>query len=145
MNKVNQELTLLKLAIGIFAGLCLTFLTQNEVAFFLGVTITIVCTALIAFRVLSMDRQRKNRGIIWIWVVCIFAIAVLALLWLPLSWVSYMMIDVVKENYNFPPQALSAINLLTQVIGYFLVIMLFGLIIWAIVNSQRREDITYPF
>jgi len=55
-----------------------------------------------------------------------------------------MLIEQIEGVYDFPAETIPAINLIKAVMGWFLILMTLGLLLWAYVNSQRREDITYP-
>ena len=151
----NMLLNLLLTLIGLFlivANMLLGF-DGTLLTFFIGVGLTVGGLIALLINMDTMEKLRRqyerrmqhaNQGALWIWAVCLLAIAVLALAWLPLSMVSYMMIDILEGIFTFPPQARTAIDLLKAVIAWFLVLMLLGLLLWAYVNSQKREDVTYP-
>lgn len=84
-----------------------------------------------------------KRGIMWVWAVCLLTIVVMSMAWFTLSWPAFMIIDAVLASYNFPPTARLAITLTSNVISWFLIMMTLGLLLWAFVNSQRREETTY--
>ncbi len=84
-----------------------------------------------------------KRGIMWVWAVCLLTIVVMSMAWFTLSWPAFMIIDAVLASYNFPPTARLAITLTGNVISWFLIMMVLGLLLWAFVNSQRREETTY--
>jgi len=84
-----------------------------------------------------------KQGILWVWAVCLLTIIVMSIAWFTLSWPAFMIIDAVLASYSFPPTARLAITLTSNVISWFLILMVLGLVLWAFVNSQRREDQTY--
>ena len=87
---------------------------------------------------------RNKRGALWIWAVCLLSIVTLAVAWFTLTWPVFMFIDAIQEHYTFPAQVQPAISLIVAVMGWFLILMSLGLLLWAYVNSQRREEVTYP-
>lgn len=86
-----------------------------------------------------------KRGIMWVWAVCLLTIVVMSMAWFTLSWPAFMIIDSILASYSFPPTARLAITLVSNVISWFLIIMTLGLLLWAIVNSQRKEETTYGY
>lgn len=148
----NLLLTLIGLFL-IVANLFLGF-DGTLITFSVGVGLTVGGLIALLINMDTMEKLRKqyekrmqhaNEGALWIWAVCLLAIVVLALAWLPLSMVSYMMIDILEGIFAFPPQARTSIDLLKSVIAWFLILMLLGLLLWAYVNSQRKEMVTYPY
>jgi hypothetical protein len=112
----------------------------------IGAMLTGIGVILIFSLVYSEDKKvvRAKRGAMWIWAVCLLSIGVLALGWFVLMWPTYMIIQTIEGAYNFPPEATGAIGLIKTVIAWFLILMALGLLLWAFVSSQRREEITYP-
>lgn len=88
--------------------------------------------------------KKDKRGALWIWAVCLLAIVTLAIGWFTLTWPTFILIETIENVYTFPPEQQNAINLIKTVMGWFLIFMSLGLLLWAYVNSQRREDVTYP-
>lgn len=86
-----------------------------------------------------------KKGIMWVWAMCLLTIVVMSIAWFTLSWPAFMILDQILASYTFPPTARLAITLTTNVISWFLIMMVLGLLLWAFVNSQRREDQTYPY
>jgi hypothetical protein len=92
-----------------------------------------------------MRSLRKNQsGVIWIWAICLLAIVLYSICWFSLGWPLYMVIDTVEASYTFPAQATNTINLMRLVIAWHPIFFIFGMLLWAFVNSQRREEVTYP-
>lgn len=89
--------------------------------------------------------KEDTHGVMWVWAVCLLTIVVMSMAWFTLSWPAFMIIDAVLASYNFPPTARLAITLTSNVISWFLILMVLGLVLWAFVNSQRKEDVSYPY
>jgi uncharacterized membrane protein len=96
---------------------------------------------------LEKAKQFKDdkRGVMWVWAICLLTIVVMSMAWFTLSWPAFMIIDAVLASYSFPPTARLAITLVSNVISWFLIMMVLGLLLWAFVNSQRREETTYGY
>jgi len=135
--------------IGVFG---FEFMPTGELMIFtlvLGLSL-IVVGLLFAFNIIrvsekQLEKLKKNRkGALWIWAVCLLSIVTLAICWFALTWPVFMFIDAIQEHYTFPAQVQPAISLIVAVMGWFLILMSLGLLLWAYVNSQRREEQTYP-
>lgn len=123
----------LDLALMVFsAGVCLTviglFLTVNWIRPFLP----------------KRKLRENTRGIVWVWVVALATLALMAIAWWSLGQVAFMVMDQVESQYAFPSESLATIGFVRNVLAFFLLIMTVGIIVWALVNSARREDVTYP-
>ena len=92
-----------------------------------------------------MVKTLNNKGAMWIWAVCILSLVVLAMGWFTLTWPTFLIIETIESQYSFPSEATNAITLMKTVLGWFLILMALGLLAWAFVNSQKREEITYPY
>lgn len=90
------------------------------------------------------DLRRNQSGIIWVWSVCFLAITVYSIAWFTLGYPTYEIIDAVEASYTFPAVATNTINLMRLVIAWHPVIFILGMLLWAFINSQRREEVTYP-
>lgn len=86
----------------------------------------------------------NRRGIVWVWVVALTTWAIMAVAYFSLSMLVYMVLDSVEDMYVFGEQEMGIITLTKNVTGWFLIIMTIGIIGWALINSARREDQTYP-
>ena len=109
-----------------------------------GFSLFAVTLGLNIVRVTEKTFQKNKRAALWIWAVCLLSITVMALAWFVLTWPTYMIIEYIEPVYTFPPEATPAITLVKNVIAWFLILMSLGLLLWAYVHSQRREDVTYP-
>lgn len=87
----------------------------------------------------------NKRGIVWVWVVALTTWAIMAVAYFSLSMVVYMVLDAVEGSYaGFTVQDLGVIELVKNVVAWFMVIMTIGILGWALINSTRRETATYP-
>jgi hypothetical protein len=90
-----------------------------------------------------LDKWRKNkRGVFYIWVAVALFVGVIILLWFPLSWVVFQVIDVCTGAFAYPAEAQGTISLLKNVTSWFVIIAVGGFIVWAYVASQRRAPYT---
>lgn len=89
--------------------------------------------------------KKDQKGIMWVWAVCLLTIVIMSIAWFTLSWPAFLILDAVLASYSFPPTARLAITLVSNVISWFLILMTLGLLLWAFVNSQRKEDVSYPY
>jgi hypothetical protein len=93
-----------------------------------------------------LQRFKSNhRGFIWVWAVCIMSICVYSICWFSLGWAAMAVIDQMLLMYSFPPQAQLIIAVIKQVICWHPILFIFGMLLWAYVNSQRVDPITYPY
>lgn len=91
-----------------------------------------------------MKSLRRNRsGLIYVWVVCFFAIVIYSIAWFVLGWSAMMTIQAVEDAYTFTGPAATTVDLVKTVIAWHPLIFIFGMIIWALVNSHKREYVSY--
>lgn len=88
--------------------------------------------------------EADQRGIIWVWVVALTTWAIMAVAYFSLSIIVYMVLDSIEAFYPFGSEELGVLSLTRNVCAWFLIIMTIGIIGWALINSARREDQTYP-
>ena len=81
---------------------------------------------------------------LWIWAISLMTIVVYSIAWFTLAWPYYMVVEAVENSYTFESPADLTIDLMNTVVEWHPIIMILGLLLWAFVASQRREDITYP-
>ena len=84
-----------------------------------------------------------RKGILAVWAAALFAVVVVTVLWV----VGYYIYDQVKtsmqETYGFPEEGQETLTRLDQVWQWWPLILLFGVSLWAVLWSQRREP--YPY
>ena len=83
--------------------------------------------------------------VVWVWVVCVISIALTAFVWLIFTWPVTMIIDTVEQGEGWPPEASTTIAFLRTIFMVIPILLILGLLLWAYVNSQRRETVTYPY
>lgn len=93
--------------------------------------------------------KADESGIIWVWIVALVTWAIMAMAYFALSMVLYMVLDSVEafapwEGHAWESQYMGVIELTRNVCAWFLIIMTVGIIGWALINSARREEPTYP-
>lgn len=98
---------------------------------------------------LYVDKKRslikEKDGIVWVWIVALLTWAIMAVAYFALTVVVYMVLDSVEASgYNFPQAYVDNLNLTRTVTEWFLIIMTVGIIGWALINSVRKVDDTYP-
>jgi hypothetical protein len=54
------------------------------------------------------------------------------------------LIGIVEGLTSWDPNAAFTLNLVKTVLNWHPILFIIGMLIWAFVNSQRREDVTYP-
>lgn len=97
------------------------------------------------FRKLHERRMRHaNSGVVWVWAVCLAGIVVYAIAFYSLVYPTLQLIGVVEDMTSWDPNAAVTLNLVKVVLNWHPIFFILGLILWAFVNSVRREDVTYP-
>jgi hypothetical protein len=90
------------------------------------------------------DFRDDRSAIIWVWAVCFLTITVNSLAWLVLGWPTYLALDAIEASYTFPSVATNTIALIRYVVAAEPILVILGMLLWAYVNSGKREDATYP-
>lgn len=85
----------------------------------------------------------NNRGVTWIWVSCLIAIVVFSISWFVLSYPALAIIDSLSGSMPSDQQWVLAIA--RTVLQWFPILMIFGLLLWAYVRSQRPQEVSYPY
>ena len=89
--------------------------------------------------VLKRFKEDKS-GIVWIFIVIIVGMLVYSLLWFSLGFALFEVADTVEANYTFTEPIASAALFIRTIFMYHPIIVLFGLLTWGYVNSQRRGN-----
>jgi len=91
-----------------------------------------------------MRSLRSNRsGIVFVWAVCFMAIVVYSIFWFIGGYVAISVIDAVTDAYNFTGMAAQTIDIIKAVLYWNPLFFIFGMLIWAYVNSTKKEHLTY--
>lgn len=145
---VSMYLILVGVALlGIFSG---SLVSAEFSPFMFGVGAMLCMAGTIHFCVTLYRTEKKRllengRGVAWIWAVCLITIIVLVIAWFALSYPTLMLIDTVTGNPNWPSEYSGTVTIIRNVIQWFLILMVFGLLIWAYVSSQRPQEVSYPY
>jgi hypothetical protein len=99
---------------------------------------------LVRKRLKVAELVEDKKAIVWVWIVAFLTWAIMAIAYFSLSMVIYMVLDSVTAFYAFDAGGMAVISLTRDVTGWFLVIMTVGLIGWALINSSRKGEDTYP-
>lgn len=117
-------------------------------AFLIGVGLAGIGCFDIAFAVRNKNLHRHllsdQKGIVYVWFVIAITVAFLAMVWWVLALPLWMIIQAMEGIAAYPPEAVGAVNLVKNVITYFLVFVVLGCIVFGLVSSFRREDIQTP-
>jgi hypothetical protein len=171
--KLNNILFDLILIVFGFAGVWGSSLIHSElyasICFGAGLAASIGGTLLIMWDMLSSDflirstafldravtymeelQERKSllkdeRGIAYVWIVGVIGIAVTIIVWFPLGWVVYDIMDTMLEQFSYPAVATGTIELMQWVIAWTPAILIIGLLLWMIVNSFKVEYPSQPY
>jgi len=96
-------------------------------------------------KVRTFELLKNKKGALWLWAVAVLTIMVMAIAWFALTWPTFMLIEKVEGEYNFPAEVQPAIAFIKVVLEWFLILMAFGLLLWIFVNSQRKKDVVYSY
>lgn len=88
---------------------------------------------------------QANKGVVWIWAVCLAGIVIYSITFYVLVYPALEIIGVVEGLTTWSADATFTLNFVRTVLNWHPIIFIVGLLIWAYVNSQRREDVTYPY
>jgi len=94
---------------------------------------------------MKFGKQFMPIQILWVWVTCILTIVMTAFTWFIWTWIVTALIDTIETSLGLPPEATTTIAFLRLIFMILPILVTFGLLLWAYVNSQRREDVTYPY
>jgi len=83
--------------------------------------------------------------ILAVWVVTILSIVLCAFFWFVWTWPIVLLIETVETTVGLPPEAATTVAFLLTVFMVLPILITLGLLLWAFVNSQRREDVTHPY
>lgn len=88
--------------------------------------------------------KQANSGVVWVWAVCLAGICVYAIAFYVCIMPTLEVIGIVEGMTSFDSDAAFTLNLAKAVLNWHPIIFIVGLLLWAFVNSVRREDVTYP-
>lgn len=147
-------------------GLVLVFVTYKfAMPFLIGYGLLLTGVALLCFGVVEMlmvfywinpDNLKKlkdyhkqrmkdaNKGVVWIWAVALAGLCVYAIAFYAMVYPTLMLIGIVEGMTTWSADASFTLNLVKTVLNWHPILFIIGTLIWAFVNSQRREEVTYP-
>lgn len=89
--------------------------------------------------------KHANSGIVWVWAVCLAGIVVYAIAFYTLLFPTLQLIGIVESMTAWDADAAFTLNLCKTVLNWHPILFIIGMLLWAFVNSVRREDVTYPY
>jgi archaellum biogenesis protein FlaJ (TadC family) len=98
-------------------------------------------------KLLKWHRQRMkhaDEGVVWVWAVCLAGIVMYAIAYYALVMPTLQMIGIVESMTTFDASAGVTLGFVKVVLNWHPILFIVGLLLWAYVNSVRREDVTYP-
>lgn len=87
--------------------------------------------------------KHANSGVVWVWVVVLAGTCAYAIAFYSLVAPTLQLIGIVEGMTTWDANAAFTLNLVRTVLNWHPILFIIGELIWAFVNSQRREDITY--
>jgi len=81
----------------------------------------------------------------YIWIVCFFTIFIVTITWWILAPVALTIIDSITNNFNLGSPWDSLITIMKNVLYWFPLLLIFGVIIWAYNASKKPQVVTYPY
>lgn len=85
--------------------------------------------------------KKDKRAVVWIWVVIIAALFIYSLVWFTTGWAVMEVADAVETDYTFTGAAANGALFIKTMFQYHPLLFLFGLGLWAYVNSQRKTQV----
>lgn len=87
-----------------------------------------------------MSRFRKdNKGAILAWVIVLVMMFAYATIWFTAGWAALKVVDTVEADYELDSRATGVSTLLRDVFAWHPIIVFIGLLLYALVSSQRRD------
>lgn len=86
-------------------------------------------------------RRNNNKGVVWLWAVGICTLIMAAIVYFIFRYPLDLILRVVQSNYTFTGVMGSSLTLCLQIVYWLLGFCVFGVILWILVNSNRRENL----
>ena len=83
--------------------------------------------------------RRDKRGAVYAWIIILIFMFTYATVWFTAGWAAMKVVETAEEQNDFNDQALGVIGFLKNVFAWHPIIVFVGLILYALVNSQRRD------
>lgn len=84
---------------------------------------------------------KDNSGVVWVWAVVIIGLIIYSLVWFSTGFALMEVIDVVEGEYTFASPISHASLFIKTMFQYHPLLFLFGMLLWAYVNSQRKVQV----
>jgi membrane protease YdiL (CAAX protease family) len=156
INRLTRYRTILQDIILVVIGYIALLAIQNFAMdpnlaasiFILGVSAVLFGTAemLMSLHLIQklQSLKRNTKGNVWVWAVCLAGLCLYAITFYVLVMPTLQIIGIVEGMTSWDPQAAATLNLTRVVLNWHPIFFICGLLLWAFVNSVRREDVTYP-
>ncbi len=99
------------------------------------------------FKIYMQNRKKhRNTGIIWVWTVAALTLFVFSIIWATIGFVSHYYLETVTALFPDAYVGNMGKSLQTIDMTFFLLplIIIGGVLLWAVVNSMRREEVSQP-
>ena len=83
--------------------------------------------------------RRDKRGAIYAWIIVLIFMFTYATVWFTAGWAAMQVVDTVESQTEFGDEATGVIDFLRNVFAWHPILVFVGLILYALVNSQRRD------
>ena len=83
--------------------------------------------------------RHDKRASVLAWVIVLLMMFTYSIVWFTAGWAAMKFVDTVEEEYELGTRATGIVTLLKYVFAWHPIIVFVGLIIYAFVNSQRRD------
>jgi hypothetical protein len=98
----------------------------------------------VAIRGKPLNLFKNKKGIVFTWAIAAITIGFTALVWWVVSYPLMMVIETMEGTFTYPAEAYGTIQLVKNVLGWFLGIEVIGVLFWALISSFRRTEQQYP-
>lgn len=82
---------------------------------------------------------KDNRGAIFAWVIAFVMIFAYSAIWFTAGWAALEVVETAEAEFDLEDRALGNIDLAKTVFAFHPVIVIVGYLLYALVNSQRRD------
>lgn len=83
--------------------------------------------------------RHDKRGAVYAWIIVLIFMFTYATIWFTAGWAAMQVVDTAEEQNDFGTEATGVIDFLKNVFAWHPIIVFVGLILYALVNSQRRD------
>ena len=83
--------------------------------------------------------KRDKRAVVYAWVIVLVLMFTYAVVWFTAGWAAMKFVDTAEEQFTFSDRESGIITLAKNIFAWHPVIVFIGYLLYAIVNSQRRD------